>query len=258
MQRFLKAMHARAAHEDGRIRVGGRLLTVDGFSLAAAARDFRSSARSSARRRTSRPNRTASSRMRPGADRRERRPGGCAEWLRRRLGQRDERPARQRAGDHRRPDRKRLWPVAALLVAVIVAVPLLIGAASSPGDAARRRHRGRRPAAAGVRARAGDDDAVARRARRQGPRSVLRASAGASDVEGAASRRPERDRERAEAGRDVIGCEADRGAGKGSSPAPKPPARRHRPSAPRAHRQLPTVVRWRGWRRARPPGRSRA
>ena len=39
-QRFLKALHARARHAHGRIVVDGRLLTIEGFSLAAGRRGF--------------------------------------------------------------------------------------------------------------------------------------------------------------------------------------------------------------------------
>jgi hypothetical protein len=39
-QRFLQALHARARHANGRIVVEGRLLTIDGFSLAAGRKGF--------------------------------------------------------------------------------------------------------------------------------------------------------------------------------------------------------------------------
>lgn len=40
VQRFLKVLHARAGHASGRIRVDGRLLTIDGFSFAAGREGF--------------------------------------------------------------------------------------------------------------------------------------------------------------------------------------------------------------------------
>jgi hypothetical protein len=40
MQRFLKALHGRAKHAHGQISVNGRLLTLDGFSLAAGRHGF--------------------------------------------------------------------------------------------------------------------------------------------------------------------------------------------------------------------------
>lgn len=40
LQRFLKALHARAGYADEKLRVDGRLLTIDGFSLLAGRRGF--------------------------------------------------------------------------------------------------------------------------------------------------------------------------------------------------------------------------
>jgi len=40
LQRFLKALHARAGHVNGQIRVDGRLLTIDGYSFVAGRKGF--------------------------------------------------------------------------------------------------------------------------------------------------------------------------------------------------------------------------
>jgi hypothetical protein len=40
LQGFLKALHARASHANGKITVDGRLLTIDGFSFVAGRKGF--------------------------------------------------------------------------------------------------------------------------------------------------------------------------------------------------------------------------
>lgn len=40
LQRFLKALHARAKHVNGQVRVEGRLLTIDGFSFLAGRKGY--------------------------------------------------------------------------------------------------------------------------------------------------------------------------------------------------------------------------